>query len=217
MSCISLLYYNLCIAQSNSIPKHYISFNIPSAILSGELGFYYDTHLSKTFDLRASYGHRFWQFNVIKNGDVGGDYKYLPQRADIARFSLITHFHPSELETNSSLFLIFQPSYWKLQTPKYITTDGSNGLNSSTRYVISVQRKMFNSSIGFGHMLNINKHFYTDMFLLFGISFGTKYTHYYTRGYAGHEDIYIYPENTIESRESILPTIDIGTRIGYRW
>ena len=212
-----VLFSNNCFAQKDTIANNHLSGNIVSAVLSGELGFYYEHSISKTCSFRISYGHRFWQGSIIKNGDVGGDYKYLPQEADVARLGIKKYLGANEKWKGKNSYIVFQTSYWHMQSPKYTTTNGSNGSNTSKREVVSVERKMLNGSVGFGSMHYYNKHFFSDTFIQFGVSKGHKFTQYYSYGWAEHEDAFLYPPKTIEKEDTFLPTIDIGFCLGYCW
>ncbi|HEX5002154.1 MAG TPA: hypothetical protein VFW78_06635 [Bacteroidia bacterium] len=205
-----------CFSQTDTIPKHFLGANIAAAVLSGELGFYYEYAFHPSLQLTTSYGHRFWQFSIIENGRSGGDFKYLAQQADILRLGIKKQISRAKYRL-ATKYVVFQTSYWNMRSPKYTTRDGSNGLNDIRRDVISVNRKMFNGSIGFGMCTYQSEHFYSDAFIMLGVSTGNKSTHYYSWGWGGNDNDYDYPPDTIEKDKTLLPTIDIGYCLGFGW
>lgn len=203
-------------AQTDSFPRHHFSFNIAAGIHSGEVGFYYDVRVSKLIGLQLSYGHRFYSFNFIENGGSGLDYKYLAQQGDVARVGVKLFFTSNpDVKVPSSYFL-YRVSVWKLHTPTYITRDGSNGLNGTSREVISVDKEVVNFAVGVGKEFHIEKHFYIDLFVCIGVSAGKRKVHKY---YYGYSDPYQfkYPDNTYETYPTLFPTLELGFKLGiYR-
>jgi len=201
--------------QNEENRKIYLSSNVASGLISGEANLYLDYKLSENSCLQLSYGHRFYSFNLIKNGGSGSGIKYLPQQADVIRIGIKRYLKIENSNLQRTKYLIYRLSYWNLHTPKYTNRSGSNGLNSSHREIVSVDKNVGNFAFGIGKEVSSNKQLFIDLFLCIGISIGEKNTHRYSyTSYAGQIEL---PSNTFERSTSIFPTVELGCKIGIGW
>ena len=202
--------------QMDSI-KNNITTNIASGIISQEVGLYYDLKHTNKSILEFSYAHRFHNLTIIENGGDGGEYKIWKQTGDIARIGYKIFYNSINKYSVFNPYIYYRLSYWNLHTPIYTTRYGSNGLNSTKREVVSVDKNLINFAIGFGKSEQIDEHFYSDFFLILGVSAGQKKTHKYSYGYSGSGNEYQYPSNTFERTVTVLPTLELGINLGYYW
>jgi hypothetical protein len=213
------LFIHACIsvqAQKDTLLRHHLSANIAAGMLSGELGLYYDLRVSNYIGLQLSYGHRFYNFNLVENGMYDFDYKYVPQRGDIARVGIKVFFTPKSYTELPSAYFLYRFSYWKLHTPTYTVTHANSGLGNAEMEVLSVDKDVFNFGIGVGKEFHFENHVYMDMFVSIGISNGKKITYRY---YHGHSDPYEikYPDNTYSTEPALFPTLELGFKLGGFW
>jgi len=197
--------------------KNNITINIASGIIFQEAGFYYNLKHSEYSSIEFSYAHRFHDLTIIKNGGEGADNKIWKQTGDILRLGYKAYHKSRKKFSNYNPYLYYRLSYWNLHTPKYTTRYGSNGMNSTKREIISVDKNVVNLALGFGKSEQISDHFYTDFFLIFGLSAGQKKVHKYSYGYSGSGSEFQYPSNTFERKTTIFPSIELGINIGYYW
>lgn len=218
---LPLLLFLICIhnliAQSDSIKKNHLSVNLASGLISGEVGFFYDHRINDKFAYQISYGHRFYNFNIIVNGGSGLGYLILPQTGDIARIGFKRFIMTRRDKGIKPVYLTGRLSYWNLHTPKYCTRDGSNGLNSILRETISVEKYWGNIAVGIGKEFYPRQHIFFDLFYSVGISAGVKKIHKYAYGMSGSCDSETYPDNTFKKKFSICPTIELGCKFGFSW
>jgi hypothetical protein len=214
--CILFLYTQPCQGQRDSV-RNSLSTNLVSGIIFQEAGLYFNLKLSSTSLLELSYAHRFRNLTIIKNGGAGGEFKLWKQTGDIARIGFKVYHEPDNRYSNYSPYYYSRISYWNLHTPKYTTRRGSNGYNSSFREVVSVDKNLINIALGLGKSEQVDEHFFTDFFIIFGASVGTKRTHKYTYDSSGNGTAFQYPKNTIVNDISIAPTIELGVNVGYFW
>jgi hypothetical protein len=205
-------YYSLP-AQNDSLPRHHISVNLSAATISGEVGFYYDYRLSRNIGFQLSYGHRFYSFNMIINGGGGFDIKYFPQQGDIVRLGVKKYFtFKSDVEVPPA-YMLCRLSFWSLHTPTYTTRYGSNGLNSTPREVISVDKNVGNLGVGIGKEVHFSKHGFLDLYVSIGVSVGEKKIHQHYHGHSNEYE-FKYPDNTFQKTLALFPTIETGCKIG---
>lgn len=200
-------------AQTDSLPHHHLSVNLSAATISGEVGFYYDYRFSEKIGFQLSYGHRFYSFNMIANGGSGFDYKYFPQQGDIVRLG-VKKFFTFKNGPVPTTYMMARLSFWNLHTPVYTIRYGSNGLNSTPREVISVDKNVANLGVGFGKEVYFGRHGFLDFFISYGLSIGQKKTHFYYHGYSNQYE-YLYPDNTFRKTVALFPTIETGCKIGF--
>jgi hypothetical protein len=205
-----------CKGQVDTIPAHRLSANVAYGILFKEAGLYYNYQYKPNRVFELSYGHRFHNVTIIENGGPGGDFIFWKQTADIVRIGIKTFAKAQEKFKNSSPYLYCRLSFWNEHTPKFTMAYGSNGTSGTPRDVLSVDKNVVNVGLGFGKTALLDEHFYTDLFLVFGISAGQKKIHKYT--YGGNDGIsFSYPENTFIRSTTLFPTIEIGVNIGLYW
>jgi hypothetical protein len=203
------------IAQKDSLYKNRLSTNIAAALMSGEAGLYYDYRLSNTIGFQLSYGHRFYNFNIIENGGPGAGYKYFAQQGDIIRLGGKLYFMEYG-KINRTKYATIRLSYWNLHTPKYTNRDGPNGINSTPREIVSEDKNVLNIAAGMGKEINLKKTLFIDLFLSFGLSMGEKNTHKYSVVGVPYGS-YIYPPNTFLKTAAVFPTIEFGFKVGFGW
>jgi hypothetical protein len=202
-------------ADSTKLPgPHHLSVNMFAGLISGEVNIYYDLKLSSKWGGFISYGHRFHSFNMVEDGGVGTGYRFVPQTGDIARIGFKRYWSFNK-STEPAFYLLGRIGYWNLHTRKYIKRYGSNGLNTTTREVISVDKNVGNIGIGIGKELHFKNHFFMDMFLSGGISCGEKKIHVYSSGSSGGSAVnFTYPPNTFRKGIAFFPTIELGFKLG---
>lgn len=199
--------------QKDSLRKNHISFNIAAGLISGEVGLYFDHRISDKFGFQLSYGHRFYNFNLVKNGGSGFGILYFPQTSDIIRVGVKKYLKSNNI-TNQNKYFIYRISAWNLHTPKYTTReDGSNGLSLIKRSVISVDKNVLNFALGIGKEIN-KKYLYVDLFASLAVSAGLKKTHIYSSGYGGSATNEYYNNKFIKTF-AFFPTIEFGCKIGF--
>lgn len=208
---------NCMVAQKDSLRKNHFSLNLAAITISGEAGLYYDRRLPKNWAIQISFGHRFWNFNVIQHGGYSPSYKILPQTGDVIRLGLKKFLHTSkDKETGyQSFYITGRLSYWYLHTPKYCKRYGSNGYNSILRETISVDKNVGHLSIGAGKEFYSKKHFYYDFSYCLGLGFGQKRTHVYSYGNSGSCNSETNPDNYFRKSFTILPTFELACKIGF--
>lgn len=217
MFCI-LVFLFICtstIAQKDSIFKNHLSVNLASALISGEVGLYYDYRLSDRVAFQLSYGHRFYSPNIIQSGGHSS-YQIFPQTGDIIRIGLKKYLRVKNDLMARSAYLTYRLSYWNLHTPKYTNRDGPNGYNMILREVVSVDKNVLNVAFGIGKEINFNKSLFLDLFYTIGASAGQKKTHKYSYGDSNAAS-YMYPTNTIVKSLALFPTIELGIKVGIGW
>src|SRR6185295_19318443 len=192
---------------------HCFSINLPAAAISGEIGGYYDLRWSRKIGFQVAYGHRFYNVNFILNGGEGSGILYHPQQADVFRLGLKRYFTFKNIDVPST-YLLFRTAYWQLHTPTYIVRHGSNGLNTTPREVISVDKYDANLGFGIGKELFFKKHFFVDAFVSLGFCVGEKKIHQYYYG-DSNPYRYKYPDHTFQKKLSFFPTIELGLRLGF--
>jgi hypothetical protein len=204
-------------AQADSVGqpgRHHLSVNMAAGLISGEANVYYDLKLSSKWGAFISYGHRFYSFNMVEDGGGGSGYRFVSQTGDIVRIGL-KRYWSFNTSTEPAFYLLGRIGYWNLHTPKYIKRYGSNGLNTTTREVISVDKNVGNIGIGIGKELHFKRHLFIDMFLSAGISCGEKEIHVYSSGASGGSAVnFTYPPNTFRKVIALFPTIELGFKLG---
>lgn len=203
-----------CFAQNDSA-KCSLSTNIASGIFFQEAGLYYNLQLSHKSLLEISYGHRFRHITIIENGGKGSEYKFWKQTGDVLRIGYKVYHSPRNKYSSYSPYYYYRISYWNLHTPKYTTRNGSNGLSSTIREVVSADKNLVNLAIGIGKSEQYDNHFFTDFFFIMGLSIGSRRTHQYSYGYSGTE--FSYPVDAFKNTSVICPTVEIGVNVGYFW
>ena len=200
-------------AQFDSTKSHYLSFNALAFTLAGEVGFYYEYWPKPSISYRISYGHRFWQPNVIKNGGSGSGIQYYPGKADAIRLGF--KFHPFEYGTGESKpgYFLCQLNGFFFDSGKYTTREGSNGLNSIPRWVTKVERFMGGMTLGGGFTKIHKPTLCIDYFLAVGFCFGNKRTTDYSYG-ASNGNQYDYNHDRVETTNAAMPLLEVGICIG---
>lgn len=222
-----LLFVFICasaIAQNDSARKNHFSINFASGLFSGEAGLYFDHRISDKFGFQLSYGHRFYNFHIIENGGYGSSILFLPQTADIARIGLKKYLILRNNRTvRSNAYFIYRLSAWNIYTPKYTNRDGSNGLNSITRSVVSIDANVLNFAFGIGKEseARVTSGIWKDRGKLFvdfcasgGISFGSSKTHLYSSGSNGTATS-VYYDNRYQQGLTLFPVIELGCKVGF--
>jgi hypothetical protein len=216
--CIIISFLNgSVLSQTDSLCRYNLSANILAGALSGEAGFYFDYQISRFSVLRSSYAHRFWQANIIENGGAGSSIQYLACQSDVVRFGLKQYFYIPKKNKIGKYYVVAQAVYMKMNTPKYTTRYGSNGLNNIPRAVISVDRSMLGGSVGFGKTIYKSSKSFTETFFLFGLAGGDKTTTKYSGGNSGDGNEFDHNPDIVIKEKGIFPIIDIGITIGYCW
>lgn len=209
--------FHCIFGQVDSIKKNHLSVNLASGLISGEAGFFYDRKIRNEFAIQVSYGHRFYNFNIIQNGGEGLGYKYFPQTADIVRIGFKKFIRTRRDKGFKPVYLTSRLSYWNLHTPKYCNRHGSNGYNGILRETVSVDKNWGNLSVGIGKEFYPTKHLFFDVFYSAGVSIGQKKAHLYSYGNSGSCDSDLYPENTFRKSFSFSFTIELGCKLGFSW
>jgi hypothetical protein len=210
------------IAQKDSVRKNHFSINFASGIISGELGLYFDHRLSDKFGFQLSYGHRFYNFHLINNGGYGSSILYFPQTADIVRIGLKKYLMlKKNRAVGSNAYFIYRLSAWNLHTPKYTDREGSNGLNSIKRSVVSIDDNVLNLAFGIGKETDLifasgickNKKLFLDLFVSGGISCGPSTVHVYSSGFRGSATDEYYNNRYIHGL-ALFPVLELGVKLG---
>ena len=211
---------NSAFCQDHSWHKNYLSVNLTSALINGEVGLIYSRVVSDKYEYDISVGHRFWQFNIVASGGGGGfydGYAYLPQTASRIGVGLWKNMDPDRVNHNYKSYTIADLTYSYTKTPTYTNRDGSNGLNGIKREEVSDVRHVLNPALGFAIRSKLSDNLILDFTLQAGASIGYKKEHKYSWGGGGSSDTYYYPENTYAETFTFIPTIDLGLCIGYGW
>ena len=204
-----------CAAQRDSA-VHYFTTNLASGIFFREAGLYYGHPISHNSLIEISYGHRFYNLTVIENGGEGADYKLWKQTGDLFKIGYKKYYAPKKHKPYKIPYLYLRTGYYDFHTPEYITRRGSNGLNTTFREVISVDKKLINLAVGFGKSEEVSENFIFDFFLIGGISTGNKTVNHHTYGGTDGNST-AYPPNTKSSEGTLLPSFELGLNVGYYW
>lgn len=200
-------------AQLDTTRSHYLTGNAVSLLLMGEVGFYYEYWPASKFSFRASYGHRFWQPNVIVNGSSGSGIQYYPGKADVVRLGTKMYFFDDAGDVRKYYLLCHLNGIY-FDSGKYTTRNGSNGMNGTFRWVTRVERMMGGMSLGGGTMQKLENRMVIDYFLTIGYVKGEKTITDYSYGGYAEGNIHDYDPDLVEKDEAGMPLIEFGICIG---
>jgi hypothetical protein len=207
---LSILYFQNTFGQKDTIKKNCISINLFQIAVNGEAGLYFDRNIGKDLGFEFSYGHRFWNFNIIKGGGPNTT-PYFPQTADIIRIGI------KRFINDKKLYYSVRLGYENTHTPKYWERQGSGGLNSTWIKYISVDKNLFNFSTGMGKEYYYKEHLFINVFFAGGFCIGKKATHYFGDGQHGYfPETATYNKDEHYYNDAFFPTIEIGIKIGLR-
>ena len=211
-----VLFASRLFAQLDTIHSHYLSANATSFLTTGEVGFYYEYWPASKFSFRVSYGHRFWQPNLIVNGGSGSGIQYYPGKAEVARLGTKMYFFKDAGQLRR-FYLLYNLNGMYFDSGKYTTRSGSNGMNGIPRWVTRVERMMGGMSVGGGTMQKLKNRLFIDYFIAFGYVMGEKTTTDYSYGGYAEGNIHDYDPDRVEKGRAAMPLVEFGICVGGVW
>ncbi len=203
-------------AQNDTVRSHYISGNLLALAIAGEVGFYYEYWTHPLISYRASYGHRFWQPNIIENGGAGSGIQYYPGQADAVRLGIKIHSFNSKTRVMKAGYGLCQLNGFFFDSGKYTTRQGSNGLNSTRRWVTKIERYMGGVTLGGGFIKMLDGNMFADYFLAVGFAMGSKKTTNYSYGTSDGNQ-FDYDPDVVEKSKALMPLLEFGICVGGFW
>lgn len=212
-----ILFLHVCPAQENYLFKEkeklFFGVDVMRGLINLEPGIAFAYRVNDNLLVGGYYGHTFSSFNIIENGGSGAGYKYHSGTGEIVKLDVKLC---NEIGDKSDvLYTSYSLMYKHIYIPKYCNRDGSNGLSSTVRKIVSEDRDILKMLVNKGGIRFFLDRFYFEWYIGGGLSVRSRIIDKYSAGTNNSCDTYIYPVPKQEHRIRFSPAIDGGIRFGF--